>query len=94
MKNSLHSILVKKLRELTDKLDKQECELSADEMQDILNVITHKALSKESACKFLNLSRSRFDDLVREGKIPKGRKRTGFKELVWYEDELRQCISR
>lgn len=94
MKNSLQSILVKKLRELTDKLDKQECELSADEMEDILNVIAHKSLSKESACKFLNLSRSRFDDLVREGKIPKGRKRTGFKELVWYEDELRQCISR
>lgn len=57
MKNSLHSILVKKLRELTDKLDKQECELSADEMEDILNIITHKSLSKESACKFLNLSR-------------------------------------
>jgi predicted DNA-binding transcriptional regulator AlpA len=44
------------------------------------------------ACKHLNLSRSRFDDLVRNKVIPKGRKRVGFKELVWYEDELDKSV--
>ena len=28
------------------------------------------------------------------GNIPKGRKRTGFKELVWYKDELQKCVER
>jgi hypothetical protein len=31
---------------------------------------------------------------VREGKIPKGRKRKGFKELVWYKDELDTAIRK
>jgi len=49
-------------------------------------------LSKDEACSYLNLSRSRFDDLVREGKIPKGKKRQGFKELIWYKDELTEVL--
>jgi predicted DNA-binding transcriptional regulator AlpA len=48
-------------------------------------------MSKEQACNYLNLSRSRFDDLVRERKIPRGKKRVGFKELYWYQDELDFC---
>ena len=36
----------------------------------------------------LNMSRSKFDTLVKEGKLPKGRKEGGFKELKWYVDEL------
>jgi len=62
--------------------------LSKDEAIDILKVVAHEPLSKDEAMSLLNLGRSRFDDLVREGKIPKGRKRRGFKELVWYKDEL------
>lgn len=50
--------------------------------------MTHVAVSKEKACRHLNMSRSKFDSKVLEGIIPKGRKRVGFKELVWYLDEL------
>jgi hypothetical protein len=57
----------------------------------VLRVIAHEAMSKEQACVYLNLSRSRFDDLVRERKIPRGQKRTGFKEKVWWRDELDMC---
>ena len=55
----------------------------------MLEVLSHIALSKEQACIYLNMSRSRFDDLVRQGKLPKGKKRAGFKELFWYKDELK-----
>ena len=34
------------------------------------------------------IGKSKFDELVRSGKIPKGRKIRGFKELRWYRDEL------
>lgn len=54
----------------------------------IINNMTHVAVSKEKACRHLNMSRSKFDSKVLEGIIPKGRKRVGFKELVWYLDEL------
>lgn len=83
--------LAKQLREVADKLDADATDLSASEMADIMSMVIHQAMSKEQACTYLNLSRSRFDDLVRERKIPKGKKRVGFKELVWFKDELEMC---
>ena len=72
-----------------NKIKDGSCELTMEQQNDILSAICHTPLKKEEACEFLNLGRSRFDDLVREGVIPKGRKRKHYKELVWYEDELR-----
>ena len=91
---ALNKLIVKLLRETADKIDSGNCELSESEAMDIMSVLSHKAMSKEDACIYLNLSRSRFDDLVREGKLPKGKKRRGFKELVWYQDELDRYIKR
>lgn len=84
----LRKTICKYLREIADRIDSNTSEISENEALEILKIISHEPLSKERACRFLNLSRSRFDDLVREGKLPKGRKRVGFKELVWWKDEL------
>ena len=92
MNNFLKRAVTKLLRETADKIDSGNCELNEEQAMDIMSVLSHEVLSKEQACNYLNLSRSRFDDLVRTGKIPKGRKRRGFKELIWFKDELRQCI--
>ena len=89
---ALKRMIAKLLREAADKIDSGNCELSEEEAMEIMSAVAHKALSKEEACLFLNLRRSRFDDLVREGRIPRGRKRRGRKELIWYEDELRQYV--
>lgn len=80
------------LREVADKIEGGNCELSETEASDIMETISHNAMSKEKACSYLNMSRSRFDDLVREGRLPKGKKRSGFKELVFYKDELDKCV--
>ena len=77
------------MRESADKIENGTCELSMQEQSDILSVITHRSLSKEEACAFVNLRRSQFDNLVRAGQLPQGRKLRGRKELVWFEDELR-----
>ena len=81
-------LVAKYLREVADKIDSGECELSKTEAIDILSVVAHEPLTKEQACSYLNMSRSKFDDLVREGKLPKGRKRVGLKNLSWWKDEL------
>ena len=81
-------LVTKYLREVADNIDAGTTEITEAEAVDILRIVAHEALSKEQACNYLNLSRSRFDDLVRERKVPKGRKITGFKELRWYRDEL------
>jgi hypothetical protein len=32
--------------------------------------------------------------LVADGKLPKGRKRKGYKELVWFKDELSDILNK
>lgn len=93
MRPSLMKTVARMLREVANKIDSGDnTELTESEAMDIMSALCHHVMSKETACKHLNLSRSRFDDLIREKKLPKGRKRVGFKELVWYEDELDKCV--
>ena len=88
IKEFLKRQIVRALKETADKIEAGNCELSESEAMDIMSVLSNQVMSKEDACIYMNMSRSKFDDLVREGKLPKGRKRRGFKELVWYKDEL------
>ncbi len=88
MIKGLKKMVIDQLRDVADKIDSNSCEISDEQAMDIFRVIAHEPLSKEQACDFLNISRSNFDGMVREGKLPKGRKVKGYKELRWYKDEL------
>lgn len=88
----LESTVVKYLKETTHKIESGECALTDDEAMDIISVVAHQAVSKDEACSIVNVNRSRFGELMGEGKIPKGRKRRGWKELRWYKDELLKAI--
>lgn len=46
------------------------------------------AMSKYSACKYLNISRQTFDSYIRDRKLPIGIKRAEFKEFIWYKRDL------
>lgn len=64
-----------------------------DELEEILDTInqvtnTKNKLSKYQACSYLNISRATFDNWVRDGKIPNGKKEAGFKELFWEKKDL------
>ena len=88
---SLKELIIKYMRDVADKIEVGTSEISESQAMDILRIVAYETMSKEQACIYLNLSRSRFDDLVREKKIPEGKKRMGFKEKVWYKDELDTC---
>ena len=92
MNNFLKRELVSMMRKTADKIDAGNCEISSQEAIDLLKLVSHEVLSKDQACSYLNMSRSKFDSLVKDGLLPKGKKRRGFKELVWYEDELNEYI--
>ena len=68
-----------------------KCELSQEQADSIFFEI-EKAIdipiSKEQACSMLGISRSTFDARVAAGQLPKGRHRRGFKELIWFKNEL------
>ena len=80
--------LSKQLALIAKKIETGNCELTEEQMVNIFSVISTEVMSKEQACSFLNISRSKFDSLVREGKLPKGRKVSGFKELFWNKNDL------
>ena len=87
-------IVANLLRDLANKLDTGNSELSETEAMDIMSILSHRVMSKETACRYLNYSKSQFDNYVRSKQLPLGRKRVGFKEKVWYQDELDTCIEK
>jgi predicted DNA-binding transcriptional regulator AlpA len=91
---SVIKVLANELRNIADKLEDGTCVISMDTAEDIINMIAHIPLSKTEAYEYLNVSRSTFDNMVALGELPKGRKVKGKKELIWYKDELEECIKR
>lgn len=84
--------VVRAMRTAADRIDAGNCELTEEEAMEIMSVLSHQALSKDEACVYTGYKRSRFDDMVRLGIFPKGKKRKGRKELLWYKDELDEAI--
>lgn len=68
-----------------------KCELSQEQAERIFAEIEKAVdvpISKEQACSMLGISRSTFDARIAAGQLPKGRHRRGFKELIWFKNEL------
>lgn len=82
------------LQNCIDRIDAGNSNLSAEEEMEVIEIFKNytnkdRKLSKYQACKYLNISRATFDNYIRDGKIPRGKKEVGFKELFWKESELR-----
>lgn len=85
------------LQKCIDRIDAGNSNISADEEIEIIELLKKytdkdRKLSKYQACKYLNMSRATFDKYIREGKLPKGKKEAGFKELFYMESDLRKFI--
>jgi hypothetical protein len=88
MNTVIRETFAKILRETADKIDADNSELNEEQAIWVMELIAHKPMSKEEAAIYLHIHPSRFDTLIREEKLPRGRKRLGFKEKVWYLDEI------
>lgn len=64
-------------------------------MLDIIKNLLLKIIDDiDQACNYLGISRATFDNYVREGKIPKGLKQPGFRELFWLKRDLDEIKER
>ena len=95
--------MLKVIRELllkiVDNIDVGNSNLTEDEALQAISYLKEltnkeKRLSKCEAYRYLNISRATFDNYVREGKLPKGQKQAGFKELSWSYKDLNDAIKR
>lgn len=87
------NLIKQALQTCLEQIDAGNSHLTEDEeiellmtLQQMLN--TNVKLSKYQACNFLRVSRATFDNYVKCGKLPKGMKQQGFKELFWLKTDL------
>lgn len=89
----LKSIIRNLLQKFIDDLDTGNSNISEDQEIKIISVLSNIAnpdqrMSKIQACDYLGISRSTFDNYVRDGLIPKGIKQEGFREKSWSKIDL------
>lgn len=87
-------VIKKQLLSIVDDIDAGNSNASEEELVSIakaLKTYTRKdvGLSKVQAYTYLGISRAKFDNLVREGILPRGKKIQGFKELRWFKKDLK-----
>lgn len=78
---------------VVSEIDAGNSNIDEEEALEIVKVLKESLrkdvpMSKYQAYTYLNISRATFDNLVREGKLPRGKKIAGFKELVWLKKDL------
>ena len=81
------------LQNIIQDIDAGNSNISEEECNSIISTLkafTEKdiPMSKYQAFNYLHISRATFDNLVREGKIPQGKKQQGFNELQWFKKDL------
>lgn len=81
------------LQKFIDDIDTGNTNVTQEEEIKIISLLCNIAdkdqrMSKIQACEYLGVSRATFDNLVKDGFIPKGRKQEGFKELSWSRIDL------
>ena len=81
------------LQKLINDIDTDNTNISQEDQSKIISLLCNimdkdQRMSKIQACEYVGVSRSTFDNLVKDGFIPKGRKQEGFKELSWSKIDL------
>ncbi len=89
MLETIRNLLLK----IVNDIDSGNSNIDENDEIKIINILkeyTDKSryLSKYAACQYLKISRATFDNYVRDGKIPRGEHRIGFKELGWKVKDL------
>lgn len=89
MKQLIRTILQK----FIDDIDTDNTNITYEDQSKILSLLSNIAdkdqrMSKIQSAEYLGVSRATFDNLVKDGFIPKGRKQDGFKELSWSKIDL------
>lgn len=96
---SLLQTLKKELLTVVNDINVGNTNLDEKEMNEIIEVLRKyntrdNMISKYQAYTYLNISRATFDRLVKDGRLPKGKKVAGFKELMWSERSIKNSVNK
>ena len=83
----------KQLLQIVDEIDAGNTNADEEELIQIARFLSKtlrkdKLMNKYQAYTYLNMSHASFDNKVRAGEIPRGRKEAGSRSLYWYKKDL------
>ena len=89
-------VIKNQLLRILDDIDTGNTNMTEEEMIETAKFLKkfnsrEKYISKYQAYTYLNMGRAKFDNLVREGILPKGKKVEGFKELQWSLKDIKDA---
>lgn len=89
-------VIKNQLLRILDDIDTGNTNMTDEEMIETAKFLKkfnsrEKYISKYQAYTYLNMSRAQFDNLVRKGVLPKGKKVEGFKELQWALKDIKDA---
>lgn len=82
------------LQKFIDDINADNSNLNYEQQCSIIRILSNvdtgqeNEMNKTQAADYIGVSRATFDNYVRDGFIPKGKKIEGFKELRWYKSDL------
>jgi predicted DNA-binding transcriptional regulator AlpA len=91
------SVIRNLLEKILLDIDAGNSNITEEEGKKIINTlseITDNRMSKYQACQYLNISRATFDNLVRDGLLPEGKRQAGFKEKYWRRTDIMKYIPK
>lgn len=86
------------LEQLIERIDSGRCSTTEEQNERFLECLRmfaedkEEELNKVESCRYLGMSRSKFDTLRRRGVIPQGRKKVGDVSRVWKKKELDKLL--
>lgn len=84
--------LAKEMHAAADRVERGDCHMTNHEGMRMIETFSHEEMTKEQVLTYLRWSRAKFDQYVREGKMPRGKKRSGDSSLYWYRDEINEAL--
>lgn len=89
-------VIKNQLLRILDDIDTGNTNMTEEEMIETAKFLKkfnsrEKYISKYQAYTYLNMGRAKFDNLVRAGVLPKGKKVEGFKELRWSLKDIKDA---
>ena len=84
------------LQQFIDDIDSGNSNINQEQQLEFISILqkfNQKEFSKLEAADYIGVSRATFDNYIKNGWIPKGQKRTGFKELSWNKFDLDKFIN-
>lgn len=91
------NLIRKELQQIIENIDSGNSNISEQEQIELFNCLqklNSKELSKTESAKYIGVSKSTFDNYINKGLLPKGVKRQGWNELIWYKSDLDKYLNQ